>query len=91
MRVLMLSKACLVGIYQRKLEEIACLGVELLTLVPPLWRDAGGATRLERLYTSGYRLETTDIRLNGNYHLHHYPRLGAAVARISPRCAAHRR
>ena len=84
MRVLMLSKACLVGIYQRKLEEIARLGVELLTLVPPVWRDASGATQLERLYTSGYRLETTDIRVNGNYHLHHYPRLGAALRAFRP-------
>lgn len=84
MRVLMLSKACLVGIYQRKLEEIARLGVELLTLVPPVWRDVNGATQLERLYTSGYRLETTDLRLNGNYHLHHYPRLGAALREFRP-------
>ncbi len=35
MRVLMLSRACMVGIYQRKLEEIAARGVDLLTLEPP--------------------------------------------------------
>ena len=80
MRVLMLSRACLTGIYQRKLEEIARLGVELLTLVPPSW----GATRLERLYTSGYRLETTPIRANGHFHLHYFPRLGAALRAFRP-------
>jgi len=67
----------MVGIYQRKLEEIAARGVELLTLVPPYWRDGSGATRLERLHTRGYRLETTAIRANGHFHLHHFPELGA--------------
>ncbi len=84
MRVLMLSKACIVGIYQRKLEEIARLGVELLTLVPPSWKDERGETPLERAYTQGYRLETLPIRLNGNFHLHSYAGLGAAVHRFRP-------
>ena len=36
MRVLMLSKACVVGAYQRKLEEMARLpDVDLRVLVPP--------------------------------------------------------
>ncbi|MCB9451415.1 MAG: glycosyltransferase family 4 protein [Anaerolineaceae bacterium] len=84
MRVLMLSKACVVGIYQRKLEEIARLGVELLTLVPPSWKDERGETPLERVYTTGYRLETLPIRLNGNFHLHHYPGLGARLREFQP-------
>ena len=84
MRVLMLSRACLTGIYQRKLEEIAARGVELLTLVPPYWRDSNGMTRLERLYTRGYRLETTAIRANGHFHLHYFPRLGKALRDFRP-------
>lgn len=84
MRVLMLSKACLVGIYQRKLEEIARLGVELLALVPPSWRDERGDTPLERVYTAGYRLETLPIRFNGSFHLHHYPGLGERLRRFRP-------
>jgi glycosyltransferase involved in cell wall biosynthesis len=72
MRVLMISKACIVGIYQRKLEEIARLGVDLLALVPPSWRDERGEMLLERAYTSGYRLEVLPIHLNGNFHLHYY-------------------
>ena len=73
LRVLMLSKACIVGIYQRKLEEIARLGVELLTLVPPSWKDERGETKLERVYTEGYQLEVVPITFNGNFHLHYYP------------------
>ena len=76
MRVLMLSKACLVGAYQRKLEEIARLGVELLVVVPPSWRDERGTIPLERAYTRGYDLVVEPIALNGHFHLHFYPRLG---------------
>src|SRR5687767_5909170 len=73
MRILMISKACIVGIYQRKLEAIARLGVELLALVPPSWRDERGEMKLERVYTGGYRLEEIPIRFNGSFHLHYYP------------------
>lgn len=83
-RVLMLSKACVVGIYQRKLEEIARLGIELLALVPPSWKDERGETPLERVYTTGYQLETLPIRLNGNFHLHYYPGLGARLRAFQP-------
>lgn len=84
LRVLMLSKACIVGIYQRKLEEIARLGIDLLTLVPPSWKDERGETRLERVYTQGYQLQEIPIRLNGNFHLHHYPTLGEWMQRFRP-------
>jgi len=84
MRVLMLSKACIVGIYQRKLEEIARLGVELLTLVPPSWKDERGETKLERAYTNGYQLDVLPVALNGNYHLHWYPGLGARIRDFQP-------
>lgn len=61
MRVLMISKACIVGIYQKKLELIAKMGVELLALVPPSWKDERGEQRLERVYTDGYRLSYPDL------------------------------
>lgn len=83
-RVLMLSKACIVGIYQRKLEEIARAGIELLTLVPPSWKDERGETKLERIYTAGYRLEAIPIALNGNFHLHYYPGLGKIIRDFRP-------
>lgn len=80
----MLSKACIVGIYQRKLEEIAALGIDLLALVPPSWKDERGETKLERVYTQGYRLQTTPIRFNGSFHLHYYPLLGQTVRDFRP-------
>ena len=84
MRILLLSKACIVGIYQRKLEEIARLGVELLALVPPSWKDERGETLLERAYTDGYRLETLPIRFNGDFHLHHYVGLAPRIREFRP-------
>jgi glycosyltransferase involved in cell wall biosynthesis len=84
MRVMLLSKALVVGIYQRKLEEIARLGVDLLALTPPAWKDERGETLLERVYTEGYRLETVPIALNGNFHLHWYPGLAERVRAFQP-------
>lgn len=72
MRVLLLCKACIVGIYQRKLEHIAAQGVDLLTLVPPSWRDERGLQPLERAYTQGYALRTLPLLFNGHFHLHLY-------------------
>lgn len=84
LRVLMLSKACIVGIYQRKLEAIARLGVDLLTLVPPSWKDERGETKLERVYTEGYQLEAVPITFNGNFHLHFYPTLSTWIKHFRP-------
>jgi glycosyltransferase involved in cell wall biosynthesis len=85
MRVLMISKACVVGAYQRKLEEMAaCPGIELTTVVPPMWRDERGELRLERTYTHGYDLLVEPLLNNGHFHLHFYPRLGRVFARVRP-------
>lgn len=86
MRVLMVSKACLVGLYQRKLEEIAkhpSVSV-LQVLVPPSWKDERGEMLLERAHTQGYDLTVTPICLNGNFHLHFYPRLAHALDEFRP-------
>ncbi len=86
MRVLMVCKACVVGAYQRKLEEIARhADVVLRVLVPPSWRDAArGPLALERAYTRGYELRVTPVRFNGNFHLHYFPRLGAELRAFRP-------
>lgn len=85
MRVLMISKACVVGAYQRKLEELAHLpGIELIVLVPPSWRDSRGEQPLERAFTRGYELRTTPVAFNGRFHLHFYPRLAAEFAALRP-------
>ena len=86
MRVLMLSKACVVGTYQRKLEEIARLPQvsALRVLVPPSWRDDRGVLRLERAYVEGYDLKATPVRFNGNFHLHYYPHFGRELRSFRP-------
>jgi glycosyltransferase involved in cell wall biosynthesis len=81
----MLSKACIVGAYQRKLEEVAAHeDVELVVAVPSTWRDERGTTSLERAHTRGYRLEVLPMALNGSFHLHFYPTLGRLLGRARP-------
>ncbi len=86
MRILMISKACVVGTYQRKLEEMARLpGVDLRVLVPPGWRDPDrGMLPLERAHISGYDLRVTPIRFNGHFHLHYYPKIGREIRAFQP-------
>ena len=85
MRVLMISKACLVGAYQTKLEAIASHDdVELTVIVPPSWDDPAGIIQLERKHTNGYQLIVDPIRFNGRYHLHYYPTLKKRLADIQP-------
>jgi glycosyltransferase involved in cell wall biosynthesis len=77
MKVLLISKACIAGAAQRKLEAIAAQGVELTAVVPPYWRDdAGRKAPLERAHTDGYRLVVEPMAFNGHFHYHVYPRLG---------------
>ena len=86
MRILMLSKALVVGAYQKKAEELAALpGVGLTVAVPPQWREPGvGVQILERRFTCGYRLEVLPIRLNGRHHIHYFPTIGRLVAELRP-------
>jgi glycosyltransferase involved in cell wall biosynthesis len=85
MRVLMVSKACIVGAYQKKLEELGrCPELDLTVVVPPYWRDERGVTHLERAHTAGYRLLVEPMALNGNFHLHFYPGLGKQIRRVRP-------
>ena len=84
-KVLMLSKALVVGAYQRKCEELAQLpGVELTVVVPPYWQEAGRRIDLERLYTAGYELIVEAMRFNGHFHVHYYPGLARQVRRLQP-------
>lgn len=85
MRVLYLSKALVVGSYQRKMEEMAALpDVQLTVAVPPSWRDERGELRLERRHTQGYDLIELPLVLNGNYHLHFYRGWAELVRQVQP-------
>ncbi len=86
MKVLMLSKALVVGTYQRKAEELAALpDVELTVAVPPVWHEPGaGPVELERRHTTGYQLAVLPMWLNGHFHIHFYPGLKRLVELIKP-------
>jgi glycosyltransferase involved in cell wall biosynthesis len=85
LRVLMISKACIVGAYQKKLEELARFdGVELTVIVPPYWRDERGVMPLERVHTQGYQFIVEPMLLNGHFHLHFYPGLGKHFRPLQP-------
>jgi glycosyltransferase involved in cell wall biosynthesis len=85
LRVLMISKACIVGAYQKKLEELARFpDVELTVVVPPCWRDERGVMHLEREHTQGYELLVERMALNGHFHLHFYLGLAKHFKRIKP-------
>lgn len=81
----MISKALVVGTYQRKAEEIAAnQGVELTVVVPPSWRDSRGDLILERTHVSGYEMAVEPIRFNGSFHFHYYPGLGKLISTLKP-------
>ncbi len=81
----MLSKAVVAGAYQRKLEEIARLGVELTVLAPPGWREPRvGMIPLEQRFTTGYTLVTLPIVFNGHHHIHFYRGLRPLIHRLRP-------
>ncbi len=88
MRVVLVSKALVVGAYQRKAEAIArlgsALGLELFVIVPPAWQDRRGSQVAQLRHTQGYSLQVLPLRFNGNYHLHYYPTLGRTLAAIRP-------
>lgn len=86
MRILIVSKALVNGVYQRKLEELARLpDVELLAVVPPFWHENRvGVLQLERRYVEGYQLVVESMWFNGHHHVHFYPGLGKHIARFRP-------
>ncbi|MDM8530227.1 glycosyltransferase [Anaerolineales bacterium HSG25] len=85
MKILMLSKACIVGAYQKKLEEIAAIpGVDLTVVVPPSWDDPHSPTTLEKTHTEGYEMVVTPMTWNGHFHIHYYPQLKHIVRRVRP-------
>ena len=85
MKVLMVSKACIRGSYQKKLEELAKLDdLDLTVVVPPYWQEKGRRIALETAHTTGYELVVEEMSFNGHFHLHFYPHLGALAQRLRP-------
>jgi len=81
----MISKACIVGAYQRKLEEIAAYqDITLTVVVPPYWQENGRKLELERAHTQGYELIVAPMLFNGSFHAHFYPTLASILRRSRP-------
>lgn len=80
----MASKALVIAAYRQKLTELARLGVEVVAVVPPEWKEAGGSLRLEPGNGDGYRLVVQPVRFNGHFHLYHYPHLDALIKEQKP-------
>lgn len=84
MKALILSKAHIVGTYRRKLSELAHLGIDVIAVVPPAWREGGATQRLEPSDGGDYELMVTPIRWNGHFHLHYYPELPRLIESVAP-------
>lgn len=86
MKVMLLSKALVVGTYRRQPEWIAREpGVELVAVVPPSWREPGvGEIRLEGTPATNYRLRVCPIAFNGHFHLYFWPSLGKILREEQP-------
>ncbi|MCC7103520.1 MAG: glycosyltransferase family 4 protein [Chloroflexi bacterium] len=85
MKVVLISKALVVGEYQRKLAAIAAQGnVELTCIVPPSWKQDGREQRLERRPASGYELLVAPILFNGHFHFFLFPTLPRLLRRLRP-------
>lgn len=86
MRVLMVSKALVTGVYQKKLEELAALpDVELLAVVPPYWLEGRvGSVNLSQRYVEGYEMVVEPMRFNGRHHIHYYPGMSKQIRRFRP-------
>ncbi len=81
----MVSKACYLAAYRRKLVEMASLpGVDLTLIVPPYWRMGKRQAFLEQGEVNGYQMLVDNPVLNGHFHLHFYPRLGGYLSRLKP-------
>ena len=81
----MVSKALVMGAYQRKLEELALHpDVHLTVVVPSAWREGRHLVHLERAHTRGYELISVPLAFNGQFHVHFYPTLGRLLRRNRP-------
>jgi glycosyltransferase involved in cell wall biosynthesis len=85
MRVVMISKALVIGAYHSKLKHLAAQPqLELTAIVPPSWRDERGELKLEPTLAAGYRLIVTPLRFNGSFHLHYYPQIDRLLQQLQP-------
>lgn len=85
MRVLMVSKALVVGAHHDKLRALgANPDLDLLAVAPNRWMEQGRAQIAERPPPRGYEIVYTPLALNGRYHLFWFRRLRQIMRRFRP-------
>ncbi len=85
MRVLLASKALVVGAHHDKLRALgANPDLDLLAVSPDRWIEQGRAQIAERPPPRGYEISYTPLALNGRYHLFWFRRLRQVVRRFRP-------
>ncbi len=85
MKILMLSKALLALEYRKKLTALAERpGLDVFAAGPRFWGAGRARQEFETGPFEGYAMEFLDCRLNGRFHLHHYPDLGRLLDRLRP-------
>jgi glycosyltransferase involved in cell wall biosynthesis len=83
-RALIVSKAFVAAAYRRKLTELGRLGLDVVAVVPPSWREGEGKQELEPSEDDGYEMIVSPLWWNGHFHLHYYPRLPRILDRVRP-------
>jgi len=80
MRVLMVSKALVVGAYHKKLNELVKLGIDIHLVLPTSW----GGQQPEISSSMEYRISLLPVIFTGKNHFHLYRGLQDAVTSFRP-------
>lgn len=83
-KTLIVSKALVRATYQRKLVDLESLGCKVRACVPSSWIEEGQEHLLEISPSARHLIHPVVIRLNGRFHLHHYPGLAKEIERFEP-------
>ena len=84
MKAFIISKALVRAAYQRKLLDLEHLGCEVQAGVPVSWIEEGHKHDLETLPEAHHMIRPLSVRLNGRFHLHHYPGLSEEIDLFGP-------
>ncbi len=80
LRILMISKALVVGAYHKKLEALSELGIDLHLVIPHRWNNQ----RPELTAGRGYSIDLLPVLFSGKNHFHFYRNLKRTLQRIQP-------
>ena len=83
-KTLIVSKALVRAAYQRKLLDLEGLGCEVHACVARSWIEEGQEHLLEISPSARQLIHPLSVRLNGRFHLHHYPGLAKEIEEFGP-------